>query len=603
MLFDAVLSNAVIATVLAVVVALAERARFLRRRPAVTHLLWFAVLLKLAIPPLVPLPLLPSATANSQTKTLLQRVVHQADPVESANAIQAVTAATAPAAVAPAEPWQPDLPATLLILSFVGTLVFLARCAWQSVRLTRLLRTAEPAPARFVALLADVAARLDVTPPPGIYIINACISPALSPGRRRAAIIVPRRLTEELDDEQLACIFSHELAHLLRHDRAFNVAGLAVVALFWWHPVGWWSFRQMRARQEECCDALAISRIARSRRVYAQTLLKALDFLQGRREWELLASPGFGHRTYILRRFEMIANMSVRPTCSQGAVAFLALCALSFVCFPARADNLGKNPSADSAQESKQTLPQSLDTRDGYTNMRQSIRNLKRLGVALHDWADAHEITPGKTDNLADPKSALNSPFRRFPPAVIYGKDGKGKYPHSWRIELLPYLKAKNVYDEYQFDEPWDSPANKQLLEKMPEVFRNPADDSVNDNSAYFVLVGKLVDETVNGPALQTLFSSKAGVSFRQMTDGTSNILAMVEAKRDIPWTKPDDIPYDPAGKLPQMGGYFKEGFCVNFGDAHCQFVFTPIKDSDLRALISPATGDVSNHKFRRLGF
>ncbi|HEX4072783.1 MAG TPA: DUF1559 domain-containing protein [Planctomycetaceae bacterium] len=295
----------------------------------------------------------------------------------------------------------------------------------------------------------------------------------------------------------------------------------------------------------------------------------------------------------------MVDKTLVRPSCFIGAVAALALCAVSFVCFPARADN----PVADSAKDAKQTLPKSVNTPEGFEEKRDSIRNLKRLGIALHAWADAHQVTPGKTDNLADPKSALNSPFLRFPPAVVYGKDGKGKYPHSWRVELLPYLKAKNVYDEYHFDEPWDSPANKNVMAKMPEVFRNPADDSVNYNSSYFVLVGRLVDENVNGPGLQTLFSCKVGVALRQITDMTANTLAMVEAKRDIPWTKPEDIPYEPAGKLPQLGGFFQEGFCVNFADGHSQFVYKPIKDSDLKALISPAAGDVSNHKFRRLGF
>jgi len=603
MLIEAVLWNAVLATGLGVVVALAERSRFLRRRPAVTHLLWFAVLLKLAIPPLVPLPILPGATADLRTATLSHRVVHRAEPIEAAETTHAPRETSFPAVAATAESRSPDFRSVLLVVSLAGTLVFLARCARRTARVARLLQTARPAPERFAALLADVAARFGVARVPDIRVVNARLSPMLSLGRQGAAIVIPCDLAEELDDEEVACIFSHELAHLLRHDRAFNLAGLAVVALFWWHPVAWWSFRQMQARQGECCDALAIGRLARSRRLYAQTLLKSLDFLQGRRELALLASPGFGRRIHILRRFEMIANMSVRPTCSLGAFAMLALCAVSFVCFPAHAQSQAGNPPANSAKHDKQALPKSIDAPEGYSDMRTSVHNLKRLGIALHDWADAHEVTPGKTDNLADPKSALNSPFRRFPPAVIYGKDGKGKYPHSWRVELLPYPDAKALYDEYRFDEPWDSPANKLLLEKMPDVFRNPADDSVNYNSAYFVLVGRLVDENVNGPALQTLFSCKVGVAFRQMIDQPSNTLAMVEAKRNIPWTMPEDIPYDPAGKLPQLGGYFKEGFSLNFGDGHSQFVFEPIKDADLKALISPAAGDASKYEFRRLGF
>ena len=291
----------------------------------------------------------------------------------------------------------------------------------------------------------------------------------------------------------------------------------------------------------------------------------------------------------------MVGKSLVRPSCFIGAIAALALCAVSFVSVPVRGDN----PPADSAKASKQTLPKSLDNFAAVEEMHDSVRNLKRLAIAMHDWADAHQVTPGKTDNLADPKSALNSPFYHFPPAVVYGKDGKGKSPHSWRVELLPYLKAKNVYDEYHYDEPWDSPANKNVMAKMPEVFRNPADDSVNFNSAYFVLVGRLVDETVNGPALETIFSCKVGVAFRQVTDGTSSTLAVVEAKRDIPWTKPEDISYDPVGKLPQLGGFFLGGFCIAHVDGSSMFLYEPIKESALKAMISPAAGDTINYKFR----
>ena len=111
----------------------------------------------------------------------------------------------------------------------------------------------------------------------------------------------------------------------------------------------------------------------------------------------------------------MVGKSLVRPSCFIGAIAAFALCAVSFVCFPVRGDN----PAADSAKDAKQTLPKTVNTPEGYEEKRDSIRNLKRLGIARHEWADAHQVTPGKTDNLADPKSALNSPF---PPLSAGGR-------------------------------------------------------------------------------------------------------------------------------------------------------------------------------------
>ncbi len=164
---------------------------------------------------------------------------------------------------------------------------------------------------------------------------------------------------------------------------------------------------------------------------------------------------------------------------------------------------------------------------------------------------------------------------------------------------MLPYLGAQNLYNRYQFEEPWDSKANKVVLANMPEVFRDPADAPGSVNSAYFVLVGRLVDANVDGPGLQTLFSSKAGVAFRQMADGPQNTLAIVEARRNIPWTKPEDLPYDPSGKLPSLGGFFQGGFGATFGDGSTGFIEEPIKDTALRAMISPADGKKGDFHFR----
>ncbi len=594
MLLAAVLWNALLVTVLAMLVALAGRTSFLRGRPALMHWVWFGVLIKLLIPPLVPVPCLPTATADVR----LERTPRAATALTKSelDLPAKVIAAALSEATAPGETsWQPDWSWALLATSLAGTLVLLIGFARTCARADRVLRMARPAPERLASLAAELARRMGVRPVPRVALVDASITPMLWMRGRHPAIVFPRVLTVQLDDEQLKCVLAHELAHLRRHDWAFNLVALAVVALFWWHPAAWWARREMQGRQEESCDAWAIARLSPPRRRYAATLLCAIDFSQGSRALGTLASPGFGNPSQIARRFEMIANSSVRPHCSRVAVALLVVVVASLACFPVRADN-----PADVGPDEQPPLPLALDNPDAVHRMHESIRNLKQLCIALHDWADAHQVKSGSSTSgpHSSSSSSAVTPFR-FPPAVIYGKDGHGKYPHSWRIELLPYLGARNLYDRYQFDEPWDSKANKVVLANMPEVFRDPADAAASVNSAYFVLVGRLVDANVDGPGLQTIFSSKVGVAFRQVTDGTTNTLAIVEARRNFPWTKPADLPYDPTGKLPSLGGFFQGGFCATFGDSSTGFLEEPIKDASLRAMISPAAGDNADHRFR----
>ena len=46
----------------------------------------------------------------------------------------------------------------------------------------------------------------------------------------------------------------------------------------------------------------------------------------------------------------------------------------------------------------------------------------------------------------------------------------------SWRVAVLPYLgePERELYQLFKLDEPWDSPANIQLVERMPSVFAPP---------------------------------------------------------------------------------------------------------------------------------
>jgi beta-lactamase regulating signal transducer with metallopeptidase domain len=209
----------------------------------------------------------------------------------------------------------------------------------------------------------------------------------------------------------------------------------------------------------------------------------------------------------------------------------------------------------------------------------QSQNNMKQLMLAMHNYASVNN---------------------KFPPPVTMGRDGKGKFPHSWRIDVLPYIEQDALYRQYHFDEPWDSEANKKVLEQMPAVFRHPQDDPKSTNSSYYVLVPEKLLEEKSAPGggafapeggFPTAFSNKNGMSFAHITDGTSNTLAIGEAKRDIPWTKPEDILFDPAKDPPKLGGYTKEGFHAAFCDGSVRFISNSIDPKILKLLIMPGDG------------
>ena len=187
----------------------------------------------------------------------------------------------------------------------------------------------------------------------------------------------------------------------------------------------------------------------------------------------------------------------------------------------------------------------------------QSRNNLKQLVLAMHNY---HQVNG------------------RFPPAAVLGPDGKTL--HSWRVALLPYLDKLALHEQYKQNEPWDSPHNKALLAQMPDVFRYPSEDSSTTDSSYYVLVGP-----------GTAFEGKKGTKIQDFTDGTSNTILIVEAKRKIPWTKPADIPFDPKKPVPKLGGFDGVHFLVGGADGATHRLDQLLDQQTLKDLIQRNDG------------
>jgi hypothetical protein len=193
----------------------------------------------------------------------------------------------------------------------------------------------------------------------------------------------------------------------------------------------------------------------------------------------------------------------------------------------------------------------------------QSQNNLKQIGIAMHNY------------------HAVNN---HFPPAAVPGPAGGGNL--SWRVHLLPYLDEEALYGQFHPDEPWDSPHNKALLPRMPKVYTVPGDESTAGLTHYQVFTGP-----------RTLFERmpdrgpREGVRLPDVTDGTSNTAMAAVAATAVPWTKPDDLAFDPAGPLPRLdsrSGYF----LILMADGSVRMVKPDTPEATLRAVITRNGGE-----------
>ncbi len=166
-------------------------------------------------------------------------------------------------------------------------------------------------------------------------------------------------------------------------------------------------------------------------------------------------------------------------------------------------------------------------------------------------------------------------------PAAVYDKNGKPLL--SWRVLVLPYIEQDELYKEFHLDEPWDSDHNKKLLEKMPPTFAPADSQAFKKHETFFqgfVGAGSVFD----GGDLRFPAS---------IPDGTSQTIMFAEAAKSVPWTKPDDIPFD-AGKLaPKLGGLSKDGFMVGLCDGSVRFLSRAVSEETLRTIVTRDAGDI----------
>lgn len=140
--------------------------------------------------------------------------------------------------------------------------------------------------------------------------------------------------------------------------------------------------------------------------------------------------------------------------------------------------------------------------------------NLKLLALSFHNF---------------------ESKFRAFPSPAFAGE---GLPPHTWRVELLPWISEQDLRTKYNDSSAWDTDVNRPVATTSVPFYRCPSNRRPQDEQGRFYSDYLLP----TGPG--TLFGERTlGPAMRDIADGTSNTLMIVEScGRQVVWSEPRDV-------------------------------------------------------------
>lgn len=195
----------------------------------------------------------------------------------------------------------------------------------------------------------------------------------------------------------------------------------------------------------------------------------------------------------------------------------------------------------------------------------QRLNNLRQILLAMLNYESAYRTYPARAST-----------------------DDNGKPLLSWRVHILPFIQQNALYKKFKLDEPWDSPHNIKLVTKMPLIYGDPSSRSKEENEGgktrYLVPVGS-----------DTVFEKNEGTKIGDITDGTSNTIAVVCAPPEaaVIWTKPVDWQVDP--KAPKSVLFSQDRLKVNVArcDGSVHTFDSQISDAKLNALLTKSGGEV----------
>jgi hypothetical protein len=181
------------------------------------------------------------------------------------------------------------------------------------------------------------------------------------------------------------------------------------------------------------------------------------------------------------------------------------------------------------------------------------IGNLKSIGLTLMSY----ESTKGT-----------------YLPAYL--TDDQSRPAHSWRVLMLPRLGEQQLYDNYDFKQPWNSEDNMAIAKTGPGgmggrlIYSCPSNRDNNGLDTDFVMPV--------GPG--AISDGPQSVGYKEITDGASHTIMVAEmSDSGICWTEPRDL------VLADMSDKIDDPTAPGLRSHHPGVVHVVMADSSVRSI------------------
>lgn len=297
----------------------------MRHTPFLRHLAWVLVLVKPGTALIAHSPLAGYLPQLAALWTIPEEAVHF-DPRHPQEMLQPLAPPALPSEPLPAAGL--DLYGWLTLAWGIGVVVLALRLGSGFVALAGVRRRAAAIKdGPLYRLLRETAAQVGLRRRVDLGFSDEVPGPLLA-GFWRPTVLLPPRLADALDPEQLRLVLAHELTHARRFDNAVLLGQRLVELFFFFHPAAWLCRYHLRRCAEQACDAAVLRRFPDPAR-YADSLARVAELRLAGRHQPLIST--FAGRPQLNRRVRLIlsgriAQRRTLTTVCAAALLFTAGC-------------------------------------------------------------------------------------------------------------------------------------------------------------------------------------------------------------------------------------------------------------------------------------